>query len=78
MKRYLYGCVVLCGILAGCQSELQWGDIGEANDMTNRQEQMRANQAIPGPTQMPPGLGEDLPMPDQAAPPAAQPVSLEK
>ena len=61
MNWRLYTWVVLGGLLlslAGCQ----WGDIGYADDMASRQEQMRQNRSIPTATEMPPGLGEDLPM----------------
>jgi hypothetical protein len=52
--------------LGGCQnsdSNNSWFDIGSPNDMTSRQRESRDFQPIPKATEMPPGLGEDLPAP---------------
>jgi len=62
MNRRLY-CWVVLGSLAAMLPGCEWSDIGAANDMTSRQQQMREQRAIPDATQMPPGLGEDLPTP---------------
>jgi hypothetical protein len=62
MNRRLYSWVVLGCLLAaipGCDLT----DIGSPNDMAKRQELMRQNRSIPSATEMPPGLGEDLPAP---------------
>ena len=62
----IFGWAVLCGLvlaISGCN------DAGMANDVTDLQEQGRLNQPVPGPTELPPGLGDDLP-----APPATQPA----
>lgn len=65
MKR-LYCWVVIgtmAALLAGC-------DIGKGNDITDAQDLSRMNRPIPRATEMPPGLGEDLPLT-----PATQPVT---
>jgi hypothetical protein len=73
MKRF-YGWVVLsvlavafAAALPGCD------DMGYANDVTDLQSQQRMNRGIPGPTELPPGLGDDLP-----PAPTAQPVASTK
>jgi hypothetical protein len=64
-------CGVLLGLsvgLAGCS------DLGAPDDVTNAQEKMRENRGVPDPTQLPPGLGDDLPppvTPTQPPPPSA-------
>ena len=68
MNRRLY-CWVVLGALAATLSGCQWSDIGSADDIASRQREMREQRAIPDATQMPPGLGEDLPTP------ATQPVT---
>lgn len=53
--------------VAGCASQdspfMSWSDIGSPDDMTAKQAESRANRGIPKATEMPPGLGEDLPVP---------------
>lgn len=73
MTRF-YGWVVLGAavlLLTGCD----WSDIGYSNDMVHQQEQMRENRSIPTASEMPPGLGEDLPI-QQAPPP--EPITANK
>ena len=67
-KRLLswVSCGMLAVSLAGC-------DIGIENDITDAQEKSRWNRPIPAATEMPPGLGEDLPLP-----PATQPVTKDQ
>lgn len=36
-------------------------DFGTNNDVIDAQEQSRLHRGIPGPTELPPGLGDDLP-----------------
>ncbi len=43
--------------MAGCF------DFGTPNDVTDAQEKMRQNRGVPNPTELPPGLGDDLPTP---------------
>jgi hypothetical protein len=68
-QKRLYCWVVLgClgAALAGCASDspfMGWSDIGSPDDMAAKQAESRANRAIPRATEMPPGLGEDLPLP---------------
>jgi len=81
MSKRFYGWVVLGCIaasFAGCTSQqtdemTSWSDIGSPDDMTAKQAESRANRGIPKATEMPPGLGEDLPIPPQA--PATPPVT---
>ncbi|MCL2646445.1 MAG: hypothetical protein FWD61_05490 [Phycisphaerales bacterium] len=56
--------VLLTAVLGGCDVGLT--DVGFANDMVEQQELSRVNRGIPSATELPPGIGEDLP-----APPAA-------
>jgi len=58
---------VLAGVLAlaGCQ----WGDIGNPDDMADSQELSRQHRAVLKANEMPPGLGEDLPMKPEATQP---------
>ncbi|MGN6367871.1 MAG: hypothetical protein ACTHN5_06380 [Phycisphaerae bacterium] len=74
MTKRVYGWVVLgilgvglAGTFAGCS------DMGYANDVADLQSQQRMNRGIPGPTELPPGLGDDLP-----PAPEAQPVATNK
>lgn len=73
-QKRLYCWVVLGCLmagLAGCEADspaMSWSDIGSPNDMTAKQAESRANRAIPKATEMPPGLGEDLPLPPQPTP----------
>jgi hypothetical protein len=60
-KQSLYSWIV-CGFLAvlplavaGCD------DLGKPDDITNAQEKARLNQGVPTATELPPGLGDDLP-----------------
>jgi len=67
--RNLFSWAVLAGVLAlaGCQ----WGDIGNPNDMADSQELSLQHRPILKATEMPPGLGEDLPMASEKQPVAA-------
>lgn len=71
MTKCLMFWVVLGGLvwaLGGCT-----GDASMPDDVTKLQDQQRTRRGIPGPTEMPPGLGDDLP------PPAAtQPMTLQR
>ena len=58
--------VGLAGSFVGCT------DMGYQNDVADLQSQQRMNRGIPGPTELPPGLGDDLPAPE------AQPVATNK
>jgi hypothetical protein len=67
-NKRLYSWIV-CGFLAvlplavaGCN------DLGSPDDVTNAQEQSRMNRGIPAPTELPPGLGDDLPPPVSTQP----------
>jgi hypothetical protein len=73
-QKRLYRWVVLgClgAALAGCESDsslMSWSDIGSPDDMTAKQAESRANRGIPKASEMPPGLGEDLPLPQPTRP----------
>jgi hypothetical protein len=77
-QKRLYCWVVLgClgAALTGCSSDspmMSWSDIGSPDDMAAKQAESRANRAIPKATEMPPGLGEDLPLPPQSTPAVTQ------
>jgi len=49
---------LLAASLGGC-------DLGYANDMLDQQELGRTNRGIPDATELPPGIGEDLPQPQK-------------
>ena len=75
MTKCFYSWVVVAvlgvgfaGSFAGCT------DMGYQNDVADLQSQQRMNRGIPGPTELPPGLGDDLP----PAPAEAQPVATNK
>jgi hypothetical protein len=58
MNRMLICLVVLGGLsLGGCGAT----DFTEKDDTLNAMERARNERRIPEPTEMPPGLGEDLP-----------------
>ena len=74
MQKRFYGWVVLSVLAVASVAALPGcNDMGYANDVTDLQSQQRMNRGIPGPTELPPGLGDDLP---PAA--AAQPVATNK
>jgi hypothetical protein len=68
--------VCLSAAIAGCASQdspfMAWSDIGRPDDMAMKQSESRANRGIPKATEMPPGLGEDLPLQQQPAPPVTR------
>ena len=74
MTKRFY-CWVVLGVLAvGFMTALPGcDDMGFANDVADLHDQQRLNRGIPGPTELPPGLGDDLP---QA--PAAPPIASNK
>ena len=80
MSKRLYSWVVLgcfAASIAGCTSQQKdeltaWSDIGSANDMAAKQAEARVNRGIPKATEMPPGLGEDLPIQTSAPPPMSK------
>ncbi|MCL2639401.1 MAG: hypothetical protein FWD53_01000 [Phycisphaerales bacterium] len=55
---FIFFCWAVLGwmvaMLSGCE-------LGYANDMLDEQELSRANRGIPTATELPPGIGEDLP-----------------
>ena len=72
MKTRVYGWAVLSVLVAGMAGSLAGcNDMGYANDVADLQSQQRINRGIPGPTELPPGLGDDLPAPVEAQPVAA-------
>jgi hypothetical protein len=76
MKFNCSCCAVLtaCALLvSACESTDMFGDIGANNDMTRAQELSRENRPMPKATELPPGLGEDLPT---AEVPASMPASM--
>jgi hypothetical protein len=65
---------IVCGVLAvlllavaGCN------DLGQPNDVTHAQEEMRMNRGVPDPTELPPGLGDDLPSASSTPPESTTP-----
>ena len=71
MNKTILCVIVLAGFLAalgGCEIANEYLDLPYANDAIKAQEASRMNRGIPSATELPPGLGEDLPMP----PPEAQ------
>jgi len=65
---------VFASVMSGCDStNSMFGEIGTGNDMTRAQELSRENRGLPKATEMPPGLGEDLPM--TAEVPATMPAN---
>jgi hypothetical protein len=55
--------VLTTASLAGCGAM----EFTEPDDTFNTQERARTTRATPGPTELPPGLGEDLPPRDPPA-----------
>lgn len=69
MNRRFYGWVVIGALaLAGC-------DAGYPNDVADSQDYVRANRDAPRDTELPPGLGADLPDSPIITPSTTQPVS---
>jgi hypothetical protein len=64
MKNFALCMLLLAAtVLAGCGAT----DFTEPDDSIKAQELARQNRAAPGPTELPPGLGPDLPPPPQPA-----------
>jgi hypothetical protein len=80
LQRHYCWVVLACLAFAipGCEMQdsplMSWSDIGSPDDVTARQAKSRANRGIPQATEMPPGLGEDLPVPGagEATPPVTR------
>ena len=69
MNKRLYSWVVLSAVAIGFAATLPGcDDMGYGNDVADLHDKQRMNRGVPAPTELPPGLGDDLP---QAAPPIA-------
>ena len=69
MTKRMYSWAVLSVLMIGFVPALPaCDDMANSNDLVDLQNQQRLDRGIPGPTELPPGLGDDLPPPTPAAP----------
>lgn len=73
MNNRLYGLLMSGLLLVSLLAISGCADMGYANDVADRQDEMRMNRGVPTASELPPGLGDDMPPPAPATPQTASP-----